>query len=122
MGQQQAFTYNLIWDGGVERERTKIKWDSLTRLVVNGILSIIDLKAQSKAFLAKLLVQDFAHGDKPWKDSLQHKLEHAQPLGHMHSMMPMDIHWIFATPKFCKYAFPFWDNILAPQKNVKASL
>jgi hypothetical protein len=56
MGQQQAFTYNLIWDGGVERERTKIKWDSLTRLVVNGILSIIDLKAQSKAFLAKLLV------------------------------------------------------------------
>jgi hypothetical protein len=56
MGQQQAFTYNFIWDGGVERKIIKIKWDFLTRLVANGILYIIDLKAQFRTFLVKLLV------------------------------------------------------------------
>jgi hypothetical protein len=56
MGQQQAFTYNFIWDGGVERKIIKIKWDFLTQLVANGILYIIDLKAQFKTFLVKLLV------------------------------------------------------------------
>ncbi len=56
MGQYQAFTYNFIWDGGVERKRTKIKWDSLTWFVANGILNIYDLKTQSKTFLVKLLV------------------------------------------------------------------
>ncbi len=122
MGQQQAFTYNFIWDGGVERKIIKIKWDFLTQLVANGILYIIDLKAQFKTFLVKLLVQGVAHGDQPWKDSLKHKVEHAQPLGHMHSMKPMDINWNFITPKFCKSTFPFWNNILGLLKNVKASL
>lgn len=55
-GNNKLFTYNFIWDGGVERKIIKIKWDFLTQLVANGILYIIDLKAQFKTFLVKLLV------------------------------------------------------------------
>jgi len=35
-------------------------WDSLTQLVANGILGIIDLNVESKALLVNLLVWGFA--------------------------------------------------------------
>jgi hypothetical protein len=48
---------NFIWGGRVSKVRAKVKWDSLTLPLSDNGLGILNPKVQSKALLAKLLVQ-----------------------------------------------------------------
>jgi len=66
---------NFIWGGKDAPARAKVKWDTLTLSTIQGGLGIIDPKAQSKAFLAKLLIKGLAPGREPWKELIRHKAD-----------------------------------------------
>jgi hypothetical protein len=66
---------NFIWGSKDAPARAKVKWDTLTLSTTQGGLGIIDPKAQSKAFLAKLLIKGLALGREPWKELIRHKAD-----------------------------------------------
>jgi hypothetical protein len=61
--------YETSYGGKASNTQAKVKWDSLTLLLSNGGLGIIDPKAQSEVFLAKLMVKGLAlgHNSQPRK-------------------------------------------------------
>jgi hypothetical protein len=63
---------NFIWGGKDSPVRTKVKWDTLTLPTAQGGLGIIDLKIESEALLAKLLIRGLAPGGEPWKKLIRH--------------------------------------------------
>jgi hypothetical protein len=60
--------------GNASNTRAKVKWDSLTLPLCSGGLGIIDPKAQTEVFLAKLFVKGLAPGKEPWKEILRHRV------------------------------------------------
>jgi hypothetical protein len=66
---------NFIWGGKDAPTHAKVKWDTLTLSTIQGGLGIIDPKAQSMAFLAKLLIKGLAPGREPWKELIRHKAD-----------------------------------------------
>jgi hypothetical protein len=71
--QVRGVVRNFIWSGKATNARAKVKWETLVLLTSQGGLRIIDLKTQSEALLAKLLIRVFAPGGEPWKELLRHK-------------------------------------------------
>jgi len=90
---------NFIWGGKDAPARTKVKWETLILPAAQGGLGIIDLKAQSEALLAKLLIRGLFPGGEPWKEIIRSKVDQIKLP--MHSMGPdiSDVNWIFAAPK-----------------------
>jgi hypothetical protein len=74
LGQNRVAT-NFKWGGKAALARAKVKWDTLMLPTTQGGLGIIDPKAQSKAFLAKLLIRGLAPGGEPWKKLIRHKAD-----------------------------------------------
>ncbi len=56
---------NFIWSGKATNAKAKVKWETLVLLTSQGGLGIIDLKTQSEALLAKLLIKGLASGGEP---------------------------------------------------------
>ncbi len=90
---------NFIWGGKDAPARTKVKWETLILPAAQGGLGIIDLKAQSEALLAKLLIRGLFPGGEPWKEIIRSKVDQIKLP--MHSMGPdiSDVNWIFAALK-----------------------
>jgi hypothetical protein len=65
----------------------------------SGGLKIINIKAQSEMFLAKLLVKGLASGREPWKEILKHPADQVHLPVHGKGPSILDINWLFATPK-----------------------
>jgi hypothetical protein len=65
----------------------------------SGGLGIIDPKAQSEAFLAKILVKGLAPGGEPWKEILRHRTDQVHLSVHGKEPNIPDINWLFVDPK-----------------------
>jgi hypothetical protein len=63
---------NFILGGKAIKTQAKVKWDSLMFPSISRGLGIIDPKAQSEAFFAKLLVRGVSPDGEPWKEILKH--------------------------------------------------
>ncbi len=60
--QVRGVVRNFIWSEKADNARAKVKWETLVLPIPQGGLGIIDLKTQSKALLAKLLIRGLAPG------------------------------------------------------------
>jgi hypothetical protein len=113
---------NFIWGGKASNTQAKVKWDSLTLPLSSDGLGIINPKAQSKAFLAKLLVKGLAPGGEPWKEILRHRTDQVHLLVHGKGPSIPDINWLFIAPKLKQTKCSFWKSILGSWLNVRVGL
>jgi hypothetical protein len=91
--------YETSCGGKASNTWAKVKWDSLTLPLSSGGLGIIDPKAQSEAFLAKILVKGLAPGGEPWKEILRHRTDQVHLSVHGKEPNIPDINWLFVDPK-----------------------
>jgi hypothetical protein len=112
----------FIWGGKAFDTRAKVKWDSLTLPLSSDSLGIIDPKAQSETFLAKLLVRRLAPEREPWKKILRHRTDQVHLFVHGKGPSILDINWLFAAPKLKQTKCSFWKSILGSWFNVRVNL
>ncbi len=80
--QVRGVVRNFMWSEKATNAKAKVKWETLVLLTSQGGLGIIDLKTQSEALLAKLLIRGLAPGGKPWKELMRHKANQVRLLIH----------------------------------------
>jgi hypothetical protein len=113
---------NFIWGGKDAPARAKVKWDTLVLPTIQGGLGIIDPKAQSEVFLAKLLTRGLAPGGKPWKELIRHKADRTRLPVHGKGPNTPDINWIFTVPKLKRTQCSMWKSIIGAWLNVRPGL
>ncbi len=113
---------NFIWGGKDAPARAKVRWETLIQPAAQGGLGIIDPKAQSEAFLAKLMVKGLAPGGEPWKEIIQSKADQIKLL--VHSMGPdtTNVNWIFSAPKLKRIPCSMWKSIVGTWMKVRPGL
>jgi len=99
-----------------------VKWDTFTLPIAKGKLGIINLKTQSEALLAKLLVRGLAPGREPWKELIRHHADQTKLPVHGKGLDTPDINWIFTAPKLKKSPCSMWKSILGAWINVRPGL
>jgi hypothetical protein len=113
---------NFISTGKDAPACAKVKWETLILPAAQGGLGIIDLKAQSEALLAKLMIQGLSLGGEPWKEIIRSKVDQIKlPV---HSMGPdiSDVNWIFAAPKLKRIQCSMWKSIIGAWMKVRPGL
>jgi hypothetical protein len=117
--QVRGVVKNFIWGGKAALTWAKVKWDTLTLLVAEVGLGIIDPKSQSKALLVKLQVKGLAPGGEPWKELIRHHADQTRLPVHGKGPDTTNIHWIFATPKLKREPCSMWKSILGAWMSIR---
>lgn len=71
----RSLVRNFIWGGRTEgRVRAKVAWDTKIIPTIKGGLKIFDPLAQTRALLAKMLINALFPRNEPWKTLIRYRV------------------------------------------------